>query len=102
VIDFNGDMRSCELRGRLANLRDYDCNFEKFWQAQVRKDELGAIVQDQCWCTHVCFIHDSLRHSPKVLLYDIPLTYLESKLALPSAQGESFQAAPAVIAPAAK
>ena len=102
VIDFNGDVRSCELRGKLANLRDYDCDFGKFWQAQERKEELGAIVQDQCWCTHICFIHDSLRHSPKVLLYDIPLTYLESKFTPPSAQGDSFNAVPSRLLPAAK
>jgi len=79
VIDYNGDVRACELRGRLANLRDYNCDFGKFWQAKTRADELSAITRDQCWCTHVCFIHDSLRHAPKVLLYDIPLTYLEAK-----------------------
>jgi len=79
VIDYNGDVRACELRGKLANLRDYDCDFGKFWQAQTRAEETSAIAHDQCWCTHVCFIHDSLRHSPKVLLYDIPLTYLEAK-----------------------
>jgi Fe-coproporphyrin III synthase len=81
VIDFNGDVRACELRTKLANLRDFDCDFEKFWEAQARKDESGLIVRDQCWCTHVCFIHDSLRHSPKALLYDVPLSYLESKFA---------------------
>ncbi len=80
VIDYNGDIRSCELRDRLANLRDFDCNFERFWQTQTRLDEVEAIRRDQCWCTHVCFIHDSLRQSPKTLLYDIPLTYVESKL----------------------
>jgi MoaA/NifB/PqqE/SkfB family radical SAM enzyme len=80
VIDYNGDVRACELRGKLANLRDFDCDFGKFWETQTRKEELDAIVHDQCWCTHVCFIHDSLRYSPKVLLYDIPVTYLESKL----------------------
>jgi len=96
VIDYNGDVRACELRGRLGNLRDYDCDFQKFWQAQQRQEELAAIVQDQCWCTHVCFIHDSLRHSPKVLLYDIPITYLESKFALPSepAGGEPCKTTP--------
>ena len=81
VIDYNGDVRACELRGKLANLRDFDCNFQTFWAAQSRQEELGAIVRDQCWCTHVCFIHDSLRHSKKALLYDIPVTYLESKFA---------------------
>lgn len=80
VIDYNGDVRACELRGKLGNLRDYDCDFGKFWQSQTRKDELDHIVSDQCWCTHVCFIHDSLRHSPKALLYDVPVAYLESKL----------------------
>jgi len=79
VIDYNGDVRACELRGKLGNLRDYDCDFGKFWQSQTRKNELDQITRDQCWCTHVCFIHDSLRHSPKVLLYDVPVAYLESK-----------------------
>ena len=79
VIDYNGDVRACELRGQLANLRDVGCDFRKFWETQTRKDEVQAIVRDQCWCTHVCFIHDSLRHSPKTLLFDVPLSYLESK-----------------------
>jgi Fe-coproporphyrin III synthase len=80
VIDYNGDVRACELRGKLGNLRDYGCDFRRFWESQTRQDELEAIVRDQCWCTHVCFIHDSLRYSPKTLLYDIPLAYLESRL----------------------
>src|SRR5215470_6209629 len=66
---------------RLANLRDFGCDFQRFWETQTRKQELASIVRDQCWCTHICFIHDSLRHSPKVLLYDIPVTYLESRFA---------------------
>ncbi len=81
VIDYNGDVRACELRGRLGNLREFACDFQEFWAAQARRNELDAIVRDQCWCTHVCFIHDSLRHSPKALLFDVPLTYLESRFA---------------------
>ncbi|HXH51675.1 MAG TPA: radical SAM protein [Terriglobia bacterium] len=80
VIDYNGDVRACELRGKLGNLRDFDCNFQRFWVDGARQNEPAAIVHDQCWCTHVCFIHDSLRHSPKALLYDVPLSYLQSKL----------------------
>jgi hypothetical protein len=64
--------------GKLANLRDYGCHFERFWQAHECQKELRAIGQDPSRCTRVCFIHDSLRHSPEVLLYDIPLTYPES------------------------
>ncbi|HEV3279802.1 MAG TPA: radical SAM protein [Terriglobia bacterium] len=80
VIDYNGDLRACELRGKLGNLRDFECDFGRFWETQGRKLELDSIVRDQCWCTHVCFIHDSLRHSAKALLYDIPLAYLGAKL----------------------
>ena len=79
VIDYNGDVRACELRGRLGNLRDFDCDFQRFWNTEVRRRELDSIVSDQCWCTHVCFIHDSLRHSKKATLFDVPLTYLESR-----------------------
>jgi Fe-coproporphyrin III synthase len=79
VIDYNGEVRACELRSKLSNLRDFDCDFGKFWESQTRRDEPGQITQDQCWCTHVCFIHDSMRHSPKALLYDIPLTFLEAR-----------------------
>ena len=79
VIDYNGDVRACELRGKLANLREFGCDFGRFWEAAIRRRELDSIVADQCWCTHVCFIHDSLRHSPKALLYDVPLAWLEAR-----------------------
>jgi MoaA/NifB/PqqE/SkfB family radical SAM enzyme len=81
VIDYNGDVRACELRGKLANLREFGCDFQQFWDTQARRNEPQAIVHDQCWCTHVCFIHDSLRHSKKAMLYDVPLAYIQSKVA---------------------
>jgi len=91
VIDYNGDVRACELRGKLGNLRDHGCDFRKLWQTRERAGEAGQIRNDQCWCTHVCFIHDSLRHSPKAMLYDIPLSYLESKFSGPSGTAQSFR-----------
>lgn len=81
VIDYNGGVRACELRDGLGNLRDYGCDFDKFWASEARKSEAGRITHDQCWCTHVCFIHDSLRHSRKAMFYDVPLTYLQAKAA---------------------
>lgn len=76
VVDANGDIRSCELRERLGNLRDYDCDWGRFWDSNERRDELKAIEKDGCWCTHVCFIHASLKASPKALALDVPRAYL--------------------------
>ena len=59
VIDYNGDVRACELREKFATLADYDFDFGALWAAQGRQAELTAIDGGQaCWCTHVCFIHD--------------------------------------------
>jgi Fe-coproporphyrin III synthase len=79
VIDYNGDVRACELRGKLANLRDYDYDFSRFWADQLRRLELKQIICDQCWCTHVCNIHDSLRYDLKTLAFEIPFTYWQTR-----------------------
>ncbi len=76
VIDYNGDVRACELREKFATLSDYDYDFGALWAAQERQTELNAIDGGQaCWCTHVCFIHDSMRHSRRALLYEVPKNY---------------------------
>ena len=77
VIDYNGDVRACELREKFATLSDYDYDFNALWAAQERTTELNAIDGGKaCWCTHVCFIHDSMRHSRRALLYDLPKNYV--------------------------
>ncbi|HYP27666.1 MAG TPA: radical SAM protein [Blastocatellia bacterium] len=76
VIDYNGDVRACELRGKFASLADYDYDFTALWSAEERRRELEAIDGGKaCWCTHVCFIHDSMRHSRRSLLYELPKNY---------------------------
>lgn len=73
VIDYNGSVRACELREKFASLADYDYDFGKLWAAHERQTELAAIDGGRaCWCTHVCFIHDSMRHSRKALLTGLP------------------------------
>jgi MoaA/NifB/PqqE/SkfB family radical SAM enzyme len=77
VIDYNGDVRACELREKFGSLRDYDYDFNALWAAQGRQTELQAIDGGKaCWCTHVCFIHDSMRHSRRGLLLEGPKNYL--------------------------
>lgn len=77
VIDYNGDVRACELREKFATLADFDYDFSALWAANERKVELQAIDGGKaCWCTHVCFIHDSMRHSRRALLYELPKNYL--------------------------
>jgi MoaA/NifB/PqqE/SkfB family radical SAM enzyme len=78
VIDYNGDVRACELRESFATLADFDFDFGALWAAQARQQELNAIDGGKaCWCTHVCFIHDSMRHSRRALLYEVPRNYLK-------------------------
>jgi len=76
VIDYNGDVRACELREKFATLGDYAYDFGALWAAHARAVELKAIDGGKaCWCTHVCFIHDSMRHARKSLLLEVPKNY---------------------------
>jgi MoaA/NifB/PqqE/SkfB family radical SAM enzyme len=77
VIDYNGDVRACELRKKFATLSDFDYDFNALWSANERQTELETIDGgNACWCTHVCFIHDSMRHSRRALLYEVPKNFL--------------------------
>ncbi len=56
------------------------------------KAETEAIPKANCWCTHSCFIHDSMKFSPRVLLFSLPWRYLKSRLSrLPSTPVEELE-----------
>ncbi len=77
VIDYNGDVRACELLKKFASLRDFEYDFSELWAHHSRAAELSKIDGGKsCWCTHVCFIHSSLRQSRKGLLADVPRNYM--------------------------
>lgn len=77
VVDYNGDVRACELLGKFATLADFEYDFGELWSSSSRREELTKIDGGKaCWCTHVCFIHSSLQHSRKGLLVDVPKNYL--------------------------
>jgi MoaA/NifB/PqqE/SkfB family radical SAM enzyme len=75
VIDYDGGVRACELRGSLGNIRDYGCDFRAFWNSRIRADEVDSIAHDKCFCTHICFLHDSMRFSPRVRFWELPKGY---------------------------
>jgi len=75
VIDYNADVRVCELRKPIGNLRKFGMDFSKFWNSIERKNEVQQVEMDQCFCTHVCFMYDSMRHSKRVMLWELPKLY---------------------------
>ena len=80
VIEFDGRVRACEMREPVADLRKMDMDFKVFWESAERKAETKQISCDQCWCTHVCFIHDSMRYSYKTMLLEVPRSYFLRKV----------------------
>jgi len=79
VVDFDGRVRACEMREPIGDLRKVDMDFNVFWESPARKAETTQIGCDNCWCTHVCFIHDSMRYSLKTMLIDVPKSYFLRK-----------------------
>ena len=72
VVDYNADVRVCELRKPIGNLRKHGMDFGKFWNSTERKSEVARVKSDQCFCTHICFMYDSMRHSKRVMLWELP------------------------------
>jgi MoaA/NifB/PqqE/SkfB family radical SAM enzyme len=80
VIDYNADIRVCELRKPIGNLRQYDMDFNRFWTSFERKREVDQVKLGKCFCTHICFMYDSMRHSKRVMLWELPKLYLKHKI----------------------
>src|SRR5919197_580938 len=60
-----------------THYRTQHANFGALWADRARAEELAAIDGgSSCWCTHVCFIHDSMRHSRRAQLWEVPKNYL--------------------------
>lgn len=79
VIDHDGHFRACELRAKLARLQDFDFDLGAALGSPQMREEIAAIPDAQCWCTHSCWIHTSAKFSPKVMLFHIPWAYMKSR-----------------------
>jgi MoaA/NifB/PqqE/SkfB family radical SAM enzyme len=73
VIDHNGKMRACEMRGIVGDLHDYDFDVRRALAGEAMRAEVAAIPGANCWCTHSCFIQESSKFSAKVQLGKIPM-----------------------------
>jgi Fe-coproporphyrin III synthase len=83
VIDYNGNMRICELRMANVKLGDYDFNFKKAWASETIRLEAAVAKTHACDCTHTCFINVSMRQAMKSRFFYAPWNYLLFKLGFP-------------------
>jgi MoaA/NifB/PqqE/SkfB family radical SAM enzyme len=68
VIYDEGTISSCENLESVGNLRDYDWDFQSFWQSDLMQQRREK-VKDGCFCTHEsnCY-YPSLPFNPKHLI----------------------------------
>ncbi len=80
VIDHNGEFRACEIRPAVGRLQEHGFNLSSALHSEAMQKEVWDITRANCWCTHSCWISDSLKFSPQVLLYKIPWSWLKGRI----------------------
>lgn len=80
TINHRGEVGSCELRKPLVNLKDINYNLGKFLKSKIMKKEINSIKKDKCFCSHICFINDSLYSHPQTLVFTQFFTWLKFKI----------------------
>jgi len=68
VMDEVGNIYTCEILPKIGNLRDYNYNFKELWFSDKAKKVLEQIKNKECFCTHECFISNSILSNPKMML----------------------------------
>ncbi len=82
VLDHNGDIRSCEMRQPVGNMKEYNYNLSAALYSDAMKKEIhkiGGGKRANCWCTHGCWIMSSVKFSPRALIFRIPVAYRRAK-----------------------
>ena len=64
VIDARGEVRMCELREAVGNVRDVGYDFGKLWFSEAADKQRASIAAKECHCTHSCFMSSSLVFQP--------------------------------------
>lgn len=60
VLDARGEVRMCELREAVGNVRDTGFDFNKLWFSEAADKQRDSIRAKECHCTHSCFMSSSL------------------------------------------
>ncbi|HEX8155708.1 MAG TPA: radical SAM protein [Thermoanaerobaculia bacterium] len=60
VLDARGEVRMCELREPVGNVKDVGYDWEKLWFSEAADQQRAAIRAKECHCTHSCFMSSSL------------------------------------------
>ncbi|MFZ2493598.1 MAG: radical SAM protein [Thermoanaerobaculia bacterium] len=60
VLDARGEVRMCELREPVGNVRDTGYDFGKLWSSAAADEQRLSIRNKECHCTHSCFMSSSL------------------------------------------
>jgi len=76
VVEPNGTLKACELRGAVASLADSDWDLAAAWYGPEMSRETRRIAADRCDCTHVCFVQSSRDHSLRATLVEVPWLWL--------------------------
>ncbi|MGC4113651.1 MAG: radical SAM protein [Myxococcales bacterium] len=82
VLDHDGGFRSCELRPRIGNVRDYGFDLKAVHESVTMREEirtLGGGERANCWCTHTCWMLSSMKFSPRKILVEVPRRFMEAR-----------------------
>jgi MoaA/NifB/PqqE/SkfB family radical SAM enzyme len=60
VLDARGEVRMCELRDAVGNVRDTGYDFAKLWESDAAEAQRISIRNKECHCTDSCFMSSSL------------------------------------------
>ena len=60
VVDARGEVRMCELREAVGNIRDANYDFSRVWFSPEADRQRASIRARECHCTHSCFLSSSL------------------------------------------
>ena len=80
VIDYNGQLRVCELRDDHVDLAAYNYDFSQAWESDIIRLEADVAKSHTCDCTHTCFINTSMRQDFSARFWDAIWLYFLYKI----------------------